>query len=338
MKFSIILLGVVAISCVSQRREEASRAASCDEYDLREGTIVCVGKIERDIVPISGFVHCLYQNADELYYICSEKKDVAQIKAGYCVPGRKISHEVALPNEITFPKIVRFVGAGGAAFFVASSGKKGTHGLYRVDFNSGKISEKKGISDVVLYEGAPVVLRKHEEGFFVYRGGVKTPVTLGGTPKFGNLLEGRIMVIVSGEKKELIDLGIMKNVHGFGGSDGHDGLAEENLYIEATDHTSDTMTTLVYYKVFINGAYIGRTDTGPAGQNRTYSMKLSENEYHIVKLERWELHEGKNSYERANNINQPAPVKLFLPQHRATKLVLVRERKGYRSSSMTLQK
>lgn len=336
MKYSAVLLGMVMLSCFAQRRNLMPSGGMCESFELKEGKIACINKIARTGVFVSGFVHHLYQNADELYYLREEAPKGSPLKAGICIPSRAIQQEVDLPNEVHHAKITRFIGYGGAALLIAD--EKGKRTLYRIDFNSGKISQKKGIMDVVLYNNIPVILFKSEKGYGVKRNGIKVPLALNDNPKFGNLYEGRILVIVDGGKKELIDLGVMKNIHGFGSGKDDAEISEENLYIEVVDAISDKMEVLVFYKVFVNGTDSGRTDTGPAGQIRKYVVKLPEDEYHIVRLERWELNEGKNAYERANNIYQPRPVKIFLSQHRTTKLVIVREKKGYSSSWMTLHK
>lgn len=336
MKYSTVLLGVMMLSCFAQRRDLMPSGGMCESYQLIEGRIACINKIARTGVFVSGFVHHLYQNADELYYVRADTKTDALIKAGFTDPARGISKECALPDEVHHAKITRFIGYSGAALLIAD--EKGKRTLYRIDFNSGKISQKKGIMDVVLYNGIPVILFKSEKGYGVKRNGIKVPLALNDNPKFGNMYEGRILVIVDGDKKELIDLGIMRNIHGFGSGKDNAENSEDNLFIEALDAVSDKMEALVFYKVYVNGADTGRTDTGSAGQIRKYAVKLPEDEYHIVRLERWELNEGKNTYERANNIYQPQPLKIFLPQHRATKLVFVREKKGYTSSWMTLHK
>lgn len=336
--YSALLLCAFVLSCFAQRRDGSFSEPSCETYELKDGKVVCMSRAVHAVVPISGIVLHLSQNADELYYVRAEKPEDTILKVGFNIPVRGISQEVVLPKEIQHNNIVRLCGAGGAAFLVAGVGEKEGRALYRIDFNSGKISHKKGIMDVALYDGTPVILFKSERGYALSRNGIKVPLSLKGNPKFGTLFEGRILTVVDGDKKELVDLGIMKNIHGFGGAEGTADISEENLHIEVMDAVSDKMEALVFYKVFVNGTDSGRTDTGPAGQGRKFSVKLAEDEYHIIRLERWELHEGKNAYERANNIYQPKPIKIFLPQHRETKLVVVREKKGYASSWMTLQK
>ncbi len=338
MKYSVVLLGMMMLSCLAQRRDGSFFEPQCDAYDLKEGKIVRVCKTAHDVVPVSGFVLHLYRNADELYYVSMENSKDVFLKAGFFASVRGISQEVALPKEIQKNKIIRLIGEGGAAFLVAVIGEKEVSKLYRIDFNSGKISYKNGIVDAALYDGVPVILLKSGKGYAVDRNGIKVPLAIKGNPKFGNLYEGRILTIVSGEKRELVDLGIMKNIHGFGGRDESAEIGEENLYIEVIDAISDKMEKHVFYKVFVDGTDFGRTDTGPAGQARKYSAKLVEDEHHIIRLERWELKEGRNEYERSNNIFQPKLVRIFLPQHRAIKLMVVRDKKGYSSSTLAMHK
>lgn len=326
------------LSCFAQRREGFFSGSECEAYKVKDGKVVCMYKAVHAVVPLPGFILHLYRNGDELYYVRTEETENVLLKAGLSIPAKRILQEVNLPKEVQNNKIIRWIAAGGAGFLVAIVGEKETSTLYRIDFNSGKISRKKGIIDVVLHDGAPVVLVKSEKGYAVRRNNFTVPLTFHGKPKFGSLFEGRILVISEGEKKELVDLGIMKNVHGFGGGRGDAEFTENTLYIEVMDVVPDKMEMLVFYKVFLNGIDSGRTDCGPAGQTRKYSAKLAEDQYHIVRLERWELNIGKNEYERANNINQPQSLKIFLPQHRAVKLIMARNKKGYISSIFTMQK
>lgn len=337
LKYSAAVLGVMMISCFAQRRDESLRDSPCEQYSVRDGKIICIGAIESAAISMSGFVHQLYRNADEWYVLISGKRDASPLKVGYRASLRGTTHEIALPSEIQPQQVKRFAGAGGAAFLVVATDENRAGKLLRVDFNSGKISQKKEIYDLALYYGVPVVLVKSENGFAVSKNKIKVPLTLPGVPVFGNLIEGRILTVVSGETKELIDLGTMKNIYGFGKNNSAE-ISEENLHVEVMDAIRDKMNVMLYYKVFVDGAYSGRTDTGVAGQARRYSVKISDDEYHVIRLERWELNEGKNTYERTNNIHQPKPVKVFLPLHRAMKLMVVRERGGYSSSSVTLQK
>jgi hypothetical protein len=100
----------------------------------------------------------------------------------------------------------------------------------------------------------------------------------------------------------------------------------------------DPQEDQVYYKVFVDSIYAGRTETGPASLQKVFTKKVEADRYHLVKMERWELEKKSEQYKRSNNIRQPKEVKLYVPAGRILAVKFEFNGTEYSTSSYPLLK
>jgi len=330
--FSIVIIIAAVLSCVAPPRRSESRENGPVTCEVRDGKIARIGQCLDGEVPSAGVVRMIYRDGNEIYYLSDGGEEALPRRAGYRDLAGGASHDMDLPSDVALKTVRRLAGAAGAAFVLACPGAVGGGcGLYRLEFNTGKISVVRGVRDVALFEGKPVVLGEKNGGFEVNLNGITVPLTVRGDPRFGAVSEGRLISITGEGVTEVVDLTLMRSVHAWSDRGELASPGEHNLAIEVLDAGGAPSERMLYYKVFVDGKYSGRTTTGPAQQARRYGVKVDENEYHILRLERWELHEGRQTYERVNNIGQPAPLRIYMPQNRLIKLLVTREKGKYRS-------
>jgi hypothetical protein len=87
---------------------------------------------------------------------------------------------------------------------------------------------------------------------------------------------------------------------------------------------------MIYFRIFINGREVGRTNTGVPGVLFSYSLLCEPDQHHVVRMERWRLDRSDGVYKRENNIMQPEQVKLFVPVDRIMKIAVNYDGRRYR--------
>jgi len=91
---------------------------------------------------------------------------------------------------------------------------------------------------------------------------------------------------------------------------------------------------IIFYKIFIDGVEAGRTATGISPVSKVFTADIDSGKYHVITPERWELDRKKEEYVRMNNVYQPKPVKLYIPENRIVKILFFFDGKEYRFSSV----
>lgn len=330
--YSFCVLLAAVLSCAAPVMRDGGEGPGTVSWELRDGKIVRLGKCIVGEMGTAGTVRFLPRNGNEMYYLAGVGDEAVPRRAGFRDISGAASYDMELPPDGARKTVRRFAGASGAAYVLLCPGAKGGGcRLYRAEFNTGKATFIKGVRDFALLESKPVILREKKGGFEIFFNGVSLPLILEGDPRFGEVLEGRLIPVTDGGSTELVDLADMRSIHAWSGGAALAVPGEHNLAIEVLDEGGTPTEKMLYYKVYIDGKNLGRTTTGPAQQTRRCNVKVDENEYHILRLERWELNVGRQTYERVNNIGQPAPLRIYMPQNRFLKLLVVREKGKYRS-------
>ena len=83
------------------------------------------------------------------------------------------------------------------------------------------------------------------------------------------------------------------------------------LTIYDTDIDSPDQDRHCYYIIYIDKIESGRTNTGLESQKKYYEEYLIPNR-HLIKIEKWVLHESLGRYIKLNNIDQPKPDFIYI--------------------------
>ncbi len=204
--------------------------------------------------------------------------------------------------------------------------------LLKVPLRGGDIVTIENVSDFVLLNGIPAVLRPDGSGGRVVQcNGVTVPVSLQGESRLGEVVAERLIFVSDGDDTEIVDILAGKSVYLFSATREFLEPGEYNFTFDAADSPKDGTASqdMIFYKVYIDGEYAGRTETGLASLKASYTHAVVPDRYHIVRAERWELDKKASEYRRANNIRQPDEVRLFFPAKRIMSLDLVFDGEKY---------
>jgi hypothetical protein len=311
---------------------------------LKDGKVLRHNPDSIEEIKISGFVRNIFHHNNILYYLKTlSSTELNTWHIGYRDLESENSFESELKIELENRTIKRFSAAEKISIILTEEPENGRTLLYRVDINSMDISQLSDVFDAVLIQGILILIQKKTENenslcYYLNVNGKEIPLSLKGSPSFKEIVDNRILFISNGIETEIIDFQNIKSLYLYS-PESHYLIPEDfNLIIETTDEilTKD-ITTSVFYKIFINGKESGRTETGMPNTEKSFKTMLEPNAYYIVNLERWELDKRKERYIRANNIQQPFPLKLFMPAQRVLKVIILFNGKTY-SYEMTAVK
>ncbi len=304
----------------------------CNTYTLEDGIIRESAPCESRAVYVDGKVTSLHVGREGFYYLKSRGDDLYPCCVGYRKPLEGFSFEAQLPVNIGDDLVKKFMGARGIVFMLTCR-RRGDDPctLHRVELNTMKASRVERVKDFTVLGESVVLLEHADDGFAVNNNGVVIPVTIAGDLRLENPHDGRLLTVTNGSETEVLDLVLKKNIYAYTKDGSLQRPGEHNLIVEARDAGGRPTELPVMYKLFVNGDYAGRTSSGPAHQVLRYSLKLVEDEYHLIRLERWELHRARGKYLRVNNIHQPQPLRVFMPTGRFLKLTMTRDNGKYHS-------
>jgi hypothetical protein len=275
-------------------------------------------------IPVEGGVLYISTGDGGVYYLAGSGEGDKGIRAGFA-GGEPVEKrfEKILPESITGENVRKFH-AGGmvASILVAAVPDDRAGSLYRVDLDNMRILGD-AVPDVIDFHidgDDTILLVVKDEGLFVSMGGRLVPVSLESGERFAirAFLDRRIAVVTNGETAELIDILAEKSLYQYHAERDYLPPGEFNLEITVLDdvQTESIVRDMLFYKVFINGAESGRTDTGPAGLERSFRTLLDADGEYLVTLERWVLNQARGRYERANNVLQPKTRRIYIPMNR----------------------
>lgn len=212
--------------------------------------------------------------------------------------------------------------------------------LLRLNFNTGAVNTCDSAVDFLLHRGSMLVLEGCPDACRVNVNGRHVPLTLRGKAALQEVIDGRLLLVRGRDENEVIDLGAMKNIYRYGENRVPVEPGEENLVVvvKDADVSEKQKEELVFYKVFIDGREMGRTETGPAPLEKKMQTGAGQGAWHILRLERWELHRQRRRYQRANNIVQPRPSRIYLPTGRLIRVSVIFDGKEHSIATETVMK
>ncbi|RPI95958.1 MAG: hypothetical protein EHM32_04405 [Spirochaetales bacterium] len=225
----------------------------------------------------------------------------------------------------------RLRGSGKTLYALYGDGDNEEGILYSADFNTEKLLQRKGVLDFTLYQERPVLLERRGAELLCVISEVRISILLTGKARFRDSNDPRMLSVSDGSSTEVVDAATARTVYRYAEGVRYRTPGAHNLEVEAIDDTPGLPSgRMIFYKVLINGIEAGRTDTGPAQTRRVSRHAVAAGVYQLVAMERWELNLRRERYERANNIMQPEPLRLFVPEGLVLRILLFCDGRSYR--------
>ncbi len=284
-------------------------------------------------VPVEPGVLVLHQRRDEVYYLRTVSTDAGRGSRSYAGFYRLTAGsggEILFKGEVKNAGALRLNGDSGRWFLLAMKEDSTDGTLYSVDINSGRCSSVEGVLDFILCGGVPVMIIKGATGLSLNFNGEMMPLLLDGSATIKAGMDERILFVSNGCDTEIIDITAMRSLYLYSSETAYAVPGEYNLIIEAVDLEAGAAgDEKIFYRVTVNGIETGRTDTGPAVAPRIFKTRVTTGRYAVVMMERWELDTGKERYVRSNNIKQPGPLRIYMPENLVMSLRLRYTGRGY---------
>jgi hypothetical protein len=233
----------------------------------------------------------------------------------------KILAEKELPYDWKSDKVMKFFYKNGSAYIFMQNIKDQKSAI-KINLDDYSLSIYKDLEDFSVISGIPAIIEKKNSEYILRFGNTEIPLAYQNSPKFINIVDERIIIITDGKIYDFIDLQLKRSLFSHNIAENFED-SRYNFEISVIDESSPEKNyedRLNLYKIYIDGSEAGRTESGSAGIEKKYKDNLTADAYHIIKAELWEINTGKNKYERANNIRQPLPLRIFMPKGRKIKL------------------
>lgn len=270
-------------------------------------------------------VAAISKDNDALYYIRSVND---RWVAGILKLGAEESREFDIPGK--YEKLYKFSGFNNVFYFLAlpvkeNSGEPADADLMYIRFNPDQMNHQiiEGVSDFILLNGVSVILKNSILNY----NGIEVPLLLTGKLRIAELIDSRIAFVSGDSGTEIVDLPAGRSIYQYEKNSVPEIPDEYNVVIEFADRIIKSENNndpesgeSIYYQMLINGVEDSRTVTGSGELVKIFHSKLIPGRYHIIKPERWELDRVKGRYARMNNINQPAGLRIYIPENRIIKI------------------
>ena len=287
--------------------------------------------IENKKIQIEGEIVYSIETDDKIYYILKQLPESKNKEEKHFIRIVSLSShgviQIAIPFNFELSKMRKLLFTSEYCFlFMESNRKSDTEILYKIDLNTKEHNIINSVIDITLYQDDVVLLERRTSSINVNYRDIRTPTTIKENIKFEQILKHGLVIVSNNEYSEIIDFIRSKNVYSY--SDNVRPVVPDkyNLIIEIVDDVLDLAKgkehDMIYYKIFLNGKEVGRTNTGIAGLKLEYTLLCEPNNHHIIKMERWRLDKVSGAYKRENNIMQPDPVKLYVPLNRLMKIAV----------------
>ncbi len=293
-------------------------------WEVLPGKIIIYEGGSANEVPVEGEILHVSTGDGGVYYLVGPGEDHEGLRAGFAGgdPVEK-RFEKSLPEPFAGGTVRKFhAGAMVATILVMPLSEDKAGSLYRVDLNEVRVlgDAVPDVADFLIDGDDTILLVRKEEGLSVSMGERSVTLSLESVGRcfISAFLDRRVAVVTDGEAAEMIDVLAGKSLYQY--HPGRDFLppGEYNFEITVFDdvETESIVRDMLFYKVFINGVESGRTDTGPAGLERSFRTLLEADGEYLITLERWVLNQARGRYERANNVLQPKTQRVSMPLNR----------------------
>jgi hypothetical protein len=322
-RFSATTLLALTIAALSPL---AADTDTCPRMDLCGKRIVLTlgdGSVkEIDRTAVTGI-------SEGFFYFLIKEGSRAKLGSFRCESGEW--REESLPKEVSGYAIEKLAVAGKSLYLLGGRAPGQGGELLKVSLDTGALESIPGIADLAVLHGVPVLLSLVRGRPEITGNGMAIPLSLQKNCRFRQIVSERLLIASDDVDTEVVDLVEGKSIHLFSSSKVFLEPEEYNLQASATDAPANGSVSgeMIFYKVYIDGAYAGRTETTPASLSAIFRHRVDADGQHLVKMERWELDRKGSQYRRANNIRQPDEVKLQVSPKRIMALHMVFNGEAY---------
>ena len=302
--------------------------AATNDYRIINGVMFEQSGVKK--IDLNGNILAIHETPSGVFCLINDRRIlyVGLIRNGE----NKLSLELNLPDLDPNSKVKRFFADSEFAYIL--TGEQ----LVRLSLNNGEVTNRWGILDAVLSADRLILLEERQGETILNCNSIIVPC-YGKYHVISSVIEDRLAVLKDKDDKraEVIDIQQGRNVYGFFVGINYAVPDKYNLLLDAIDDdvnaASQTEGRIVFYKIFVNGVEAGRTETGIALSRKSFNVKLQPGEYYLITPERWELDRKKEEYVRVNNISQPKPVRVYIPENRIINISFSYDGKEYRFNS-----
>ncbi len=304
-------------------------------FILRDGNIYQYDSYSCKKIELPFRVDKIFQTRDYLYYLASDKHNESLAIGKLLLTSENYKKEKLLSINCSFSYIRRFIISGGIGYVVCKQSKDDTvsdYFLIIVDIKKSNVDKKEGITDIILVNDSIAVISSEEWGQSINYDGEKLELSTGDDSFFRGILDNRMIFITDSAYTEIIDISQMKSLYFYSLNRECLQKFDYNIHIDIIDTFRKSITDqdrMVFYKIFIDGVEVGRTETGHSEVEKTIKLMVEPGMHHVIKLERWELNAVKNKYERLNNIYQPQEKRLYISSGRVYSISIVNKGREY---------
>ena len=261
----------------------------------------------------------------------------------FCIPAFSQGREMLIADESPVDKVldgfnlermrkVEFTLEYGFLLMEPTTGNDaGT--LHKINIHTSESETIDSIIDIARYQDDIVLLERRFSSVYVNFQNNRIPTTIRENVSFKQILDDGIAIVTNNEYNEIIDFIRSKNIYSYHETAGPVIPEEYNLIIEIINDIPNLARgredDMIYYRVYLNGNEVGRTDTGMPGVKFEYTLSCDPDSYHIIKIERWKLDRSDNTYKRENNIVQPDQIRLYVPINRLMKIAMNYDGRNY---------
>ena len=303
-------------------------------YFLKDGILKAHNRKD---IRLDGEIVYFIETDNKIYYILKQKpkdkKDKDNFSAGAVFFENNENVQVVIPFDFNLEKMKKLLFTSQYCYLLMEHVSGDEKILYRINLTTNENATISSVIDIASHQDDIVIVERRAASVYVNFKDNRIPVTIKKNIEFKQILNDGIAIVSNNEYNEIIDFIRQKNVYSYYAVATPVLPDKYNLIIEIVDDvpnlTKGKEDDMLYYKIYLNGKEIGRTDTGISGLKFEYTLLCEPDKHHIVKIERWKLDKVNGEYKRENNIMQPEPVKLFVPFDRLMKIAVNYDGKKY---------
>ncbi len=299
-----------------------------NSYILYNGKIIHITSEGCNVINMPNRVEEIYHTTKGVYFIIKEikrKKDKLIIGEITDNSGKYIINYIR-SVDIDYDIVRRFVIDNGICYILVTKTNqedKISYSFITMKLSGNDVDIRHNINDFMLINHSVALMIANNWGQSLEYKDERIELSLNGPADFCNNLNDRLIVISDSNYTEIIDIIQMKSICYYPNQGECLGHADNNFvlsFVDTFDSTKSIPDKMVFYKIFIDGIEMVRTDTGHSEVEKKIEISLEPGTHHIIKLERWELNPARNRYERLNNIYQPDEIRLSISENRVYSL------------------
>ncbi len=304
-------------------------AEDITSYECKENKCLKVSLSQKLAVELKSNILYYAQDENNLYYL--RKEILGEKKSFIFGVIEKVIFEAATEKVIPITEITSFkkVVILNKIIYLHTE----QNNLFFINTETMQYSKEINLLDFSFIGGQFYYLKNKDAVVYLHCGNENIKLNLTGNVVFSKIIDSRMLFLSSGDQIELFDLKKFSHVYLYSKSMKYKIPDNFNFLISSHDISDQVKANdIVFFKVYINGREVGRTTTGLSQIVKNFKDMLTPG-VHVVSLVRWQLDKVKKKYRRVNNILQPKPFKITIPENRIVEIKVIYKKQKYNVSS-----